>query len=423
MAQTLSNFDAVLKEFYEGAVRETVNNQVQMFRVLDESDREWAGRHVRFPLHTQRNSGVGARGESGTLPTAGNQAYSEVRISATYQYGRVQFTGQVIAAGKNAFVGAAQAEMQGLVDDLTVDLGRQTWGVGDGRIAQVGADGASASAISLFNRFQKPGQPGGRYLTAGQSIDLGTVASPTAQASSQAVVSVALSSNPATTVDTLTISDSTVTVSQSDTFVFNRGAGGSGVEMMGIQGLIDVFTESNIWGSNAFAGTTIQNVNRQTVAAWNATILGNSQTERIIDGNLMQVAFDKIHTDTGKEADMIMGHHEVVRAFLDSVSGDRRYVTNGPAPKFDGGHSGLSYNGVAIERDRLAPFNSLLIFNKMALKMYTLLDLEWADDDGSILSRVSNQDSYEAYMRCYKNIGLDANPKLAVMIRDIKTDL
>ena len=52
MAQSLTNYDSVLKDFYEGVVRETLNQNVTAFRVLDESDKSWAGRRVNFPFRT-----------------------------------------------------------------------------------------------------------------------------------------------------------------------------------------------------------------------------------------------------------------------------------------------------------------------------------------------------------------------------------
>lgn len=419
MTQGLTNYDAVLKEFYEGSIRETLNNEVVAFKELDESDRQWSGRHVRFPVHTGRNSGVGARGESGTLPTAGNQQYQESRISATYQYGRIQLSGVVLKAGKNAFAEAMATEMDGVTKDLVVDLSRQGWGVGDGRIAQVGAAAASASTITVFNRFFEPGQPGARYFFQGQSIDVGTVASPTTNASSQVISGLAISSDPATTTDTITVTASTLNGSQCESFIFNRGAGGAGIELMGLRGLIDEFSENNIWGTTAFASATVQNISRQTVTQWNAQVMGNSGVERVLDSNILQQAFDKIEIESGLEVKKIWGHHSVVRAMLESVAGDRRYST----PEFSiGGASKLMFEGVRLVRDRHAPFNELYLLGEGVIKMYTLADFAFADIDGAILSRVSGQDDWEAFIRAYKNLGIDGNPKGALVIRDIKTD-
>lgn len=419
MALNLSQADALLKEFYEGGVREQLNNDIPAFKILDENDKSWSGRRVVFPLHSGRNSGVGARTENATLPTAGNQSYLTEIVSATYQYGRGQISGPTLAAGKHAFAEALASEMDGITKDLTVDLGRQVWGTGDGRLAQIGADGASASALSVYNRFFEPGQPGARYIAAGMVLDAGSVAAPTQDFSSQAVITVNLSQNPATTTDTVTISNSALTVSQCDTYLFNRGAGGAGVECLGFQALVDVYTEANYWGSNAFYGSAILGMNRDANDVLDCIVMGNSGVARIIDGNLVQTMFDQIHIETGEEPDFIWGHHSVLRAFLDSVAADRRYQSN----KFDAGVSSLSYNGVALHRDRLAPYNNLLVGKKAALKKFTLSPVGFANKDGAILSRVSNTDAYEFYVSTYFNLGIDGNFKSLGFIRDIKTDL
>lgn len=420
MPLTLSNQDALLQDFYDGAVREQLNNDVPMYRLLEQSDKKWSGRRVIYPIHSTRNSGVGARAEQGTLPTGGNQGHNQVIVTASYFYARGRLTGQTIAAGKHAFAEALSNEMDGLVNDATVDLGRQTWGTGDGRIAQVGVSATvDATAISFFNRFAEPGQPGARYMQQNGFIELGTVADSDARGGPVSVNSISISSNPATTTDTIAVSNSFAILSSTTDYAFVEGAGGSGVEALGIQALVDVFTESNYFGSNAFFGSALLGINRASVQAWNATILGNSQTERIIDGNLMQTAFDRIHVDSGMEADLIFGHHDVVRAFLDSVASDRRYSS----PDFNAGRSGLSYNGVAIERDRQAPYNSLLVCKKDALKIFTLKPMGFADRDGAILDRVANADSWDFWLSMYWNLAVDGNMKSCVMIRDIKTDL
>jgi len=417
MALNLSAYDPLLKEAYEGVARETLNNEVPAFKMLDEADRAWSGRRVLFPFHTSRNVGVGARAEAGTLPTAGNQGTVQSVVSATYNYCKIQLTGQVMNAGKNVFAEALSFEMENGIKDLVNDLSRQTNGYGDGRLAQVSADSVSSTSISVFNRYAEPGQPGGRFLSQGQIIDGGTVASPAGNFSSATIVSVAISSDPATTTDTVTHSNSALSITASG-FLFNLGAGGAGVEMNGFLNLVDDFTQANMWGSNAFGGSAVQGINRATTSRFNSIVLGNSQVARVIDGKLMQTAFDRVQEESGEEPDMIWGHHTTVREFLDSVTSDRRYGS----PSFDAGFTSLTYNGVPLLRDRHFAYNTLLVMKKSALKMFTLLDLEWASDDGSILSRVSGQDSYDGYLRIYRNLAFDQNPKLCCVIRDIRTD-
>jgi len=416
MAQSLTNFDEALKEFYEGAIRETINNDVVAFKELDEADRQWSGRRVIFPFHTARSPGVGARAEGGTLPDASNQTYAESRITATYQYGVISLTGQVLEAGRNAFADAMQSEMQGITRDLVNDLARQAWGDGTGRLCQVAASatGGNASAITVNNRFSAPGQPGARFVNINQVVGAGTVASPNLAFSAITVKAVTVSESPGTTTDSIGAA-SGMSKASSTSYFFNEGAAGS--EMQGILGLIDNFSATNIWSSTGFAGSSVQNINRASVSNFNSIVLGNSSVERVVTPQLLQKAFDRIHVESGLEPDIIWGHHDTIRAVLESVTADRRYNS----PDFAIGQSSLTYNGIKLTRDRYAPYNSLYILNKSILKMYTLSDLKFADRDGSILSRGSGDD-YSAFLRCYKNLGIDGNPRGGLVIRDIKVD-
>src|SRR3990167_2657394 len=202
---------------------------------------------------------------------------------------------------------------------------------------------------------------------------MGTVASPTSLISSAVVKTIAISSNPATNTDSIAFSGTYITlVSQCETYIFNRGAGGTGIEMMGINGLVDDYTQANMWGSNAFFGATLHGINRSTSTYWNSIILGNSGTERVVNPFLLQTAFDKVDTESGFEVDTIWGHHTCVTAFQEAVAGDRRYNS----PVFDVRGDKMSFDGIALIKDRQAAYNQLLLMNRSALKLYTLSDFK-----------------------------------------------
>jgi hypothetical protein len=321
-----------------------------------------------------------------------------------------------LEAGRNAFADAMQSEMQGITRDLVNDLARQAWGDGTGRLCQVAATatGGNASAITVNNRFSAPGQPGARFVNVNQVIGSGTVASPNTDFSAITVKAVTISESPGTTTDSIGAA-SGMSKASSTSYFFNEGAAGS--EMQGILGLIDNFSATNIWSSTGFAGSSVQNINRASVSNFNSIVLGNSSVERVVTPQLLQKAFDRIHVESGLEPDIIWGHHDTIRAVLESVTADRRYNS----PDFAIGQSSLTYNGIKLTRDRYCPYNSLYILNKSILKMYTLSDLKFADRDGSILSRGSGDD-YSAFLRCYKNLGIDGNPRGGLVIRDIKVD-
>lgn len=421
MAVSISVIDPYLKEFTEGIIRDQLNQEVLAKQYIEETDRQWAGRHIRFPLHTRRNTGVGARAESAALPSAGQQTTAECRVTSAYIYSRIQLSGPAMAASKNAFAEALSYEMEGATKDLIFDLGRQTYGEGLGILAAVSTD-SCATAISVMNQYGEPGNPGARYVQTGQLIEVGTIAAPntTSGDSGATVVGTVIASNSGTTSDTITISASMDLVSASTNFIFNDNAGGLGVEMKGLRAIVDDSTASHCYGYSGgmLSTVTLQNVSAESESKWRANVHGNSQTERLIDSALMQRAFDSVKRSSGKMPDKIIGEYDVVSAFLDSVSNDRRFNSNA----FDAGRSKLSFNGLELIQDLLAPYNELFLLNKEAIKWGTLKPAGFDDRSGAILKNISGFDLHEAFISVYSQIFAEHRNALAV-IRDIRTSL
>jgi len=418
MPLTLAQADSILMEWYEQPLRESVNNEVKALKYLEQSSRQWSGRRVIFSVHLGRGNSVGARIERATLPAALNQQAGEARITSVYVYGRVQLTGQAMKATKHAFADGLAYEMENLKNDLVNDLSRQAYGDGLGTLAQVALDSNSNSLVTVFNRFFEPGQNGARYIEATQLLDAGTVANNDADLASGNVISVTVLAVSSTTADTITFSGTISNLSQSDTFLFNYDI--DQVEMMGFRALIDDGTAANIYGRSAgfFSNLLVQNICATAFVRWQAAVLQNSGTERIIDSHLMQTSFDSVERNSGKVPDMIWGEYRTVSAFLDSLSGDRRFASK----DFDAGRGQLTYNGKMLIADLNAPFNELYLTNKECLHNYVLEDTKWSSEDGAVLSRVANVDEFEAFLKTYRQLGVERRNGLAV-IRDIRVDL
>ena len=67
----------------------------------------------------------------------------------------------------------------------------------------------------------------------------------------------------------------------------------------------------------------------------------------------------------------------------------------------------LSFNGVPIKVDKDLPYGTLIGMNKSHMYWIPEVEGEWADEDGSILLRASNQDIYEARFRIFENFFSD----------------
>ena len=404
-AVTKSNFDAVLKEFYEGPVREHLNNSIPILEYVEKSKRSWSGRHVRFPVHLRRNHGVGARSASGFLPTAGRQQYEESKINVKQLYGRIELLGLAISASegdKGSFASALRTEVDGLRRDLRVDLNRQVWGnplVTDtttktGVLCQLnGGASVTVAPEGVEVTFDKPGT---RYLKKGMLISADTAANLNAGVSAVANPMEVVEVTSTTTAKLKSTDNGTATLSN-NMVVCKADAN-------------DLSFDNEITGLSFIVADTgeLQEIDPATSTEWKATVLDNGANgNRPLSLELMQLAIDATDEVSGAEPNLIMGHHSVRREYINLLTSDVRYSPE----QLRGGFQKLTYAGgtrpMPIEFDRMAPYNKLFFMNTNDIKMYVMKDWGWADRDGSVFSRKANSDSWEAFMCWYGDLGCE----------------
>lgn len=135
MAQNLSNFDAALRVDYLPVLREQLTNAVILLNRLEKDEESVVGKSATLTLHHARNTGTGSAAEYDNLPSAGNQGYKNSVVPMKYNYGRLEVTGQAIAASRDnegAIVKALDSEMKGLMTDVRKAVNVQLWGDGTG---------------------------------------------------------------------------------------------------------------------------------------------------------------------------------------------------------------------------------------------------------------------------------------------------
>ena len=407
MATTSTSYDAILKDFYEGPVREHIENKVTILKLTEKSKRSWNGRQVRFPLHLSRNEGVGARAESANLPTAGSQGYVNSDIEAKFLYGRITLTGPVMAASrgdKGAFAAALKQEVSGMRRDLRNDLNRQVWGVpilagagagATGVMAQINLSASSATQTMTSN-------PGTRYLKNNMKVVIGNPTNTTTLSSVSDPNAVTAVNFSATQV-TLSASITTLT---NDFVVRGESIANSsyGNEITGLSYM--VHDSENV---------DLQTVDVSANTEFKAHREENGGVDRDLSLELMQVAIDACDEKGGEEPSLIMGHQSMRREYINLLTSDVRYAPE----QLKGGFQTLTYAGgttpIPIQFDKHAPYGKLYFIRLEDIKQYVMKDWGWADDDGAILSRVNNQDSWEAFMCWYGNMGLERRNTHAVI--------
>lgn len=97
--QTLSTFDQALKIDYLPRIREQLNLETILMNKIVRNERDVSGKQWQLTAHYQRNSGIGARADNGTLPAATQQKYLNPSGVVAYNYGRISVTGRLIKLG------------------------------------------------------------------------------------------------------------------------------------------------------------------------------------------------------------------------------------------------------------------------------------------------------------------------------------
>lgn len=396
MGSTLTTFDAILKEDYLGPIRDQIYNSHVLLKRLEKNEEDVGGSEAVVPLHTGRNSGIGARADGGALPTAGNQQYANAKYKCAYNYGRIQFTGPTMKASRSnkyAFVKAADAEIQGMTKDLQDDLNRQLHNDGSGVLGLVNGDPATGTTLTMDN-------PGTMYISKGMIVQLVDPASVTTGDARANVGNKTITSKTSSTA-----CETAAFHADAEDNDYVVRAGSYGLEMMGLNGIIN--------DSNPRAGLTVGGINRTTAGNeyWKSNVYGNSGTPRQFTLDLMQEAWDGAEEEGGTIS-LLLTSRAVRRRYLALVRADGRFVNT---MTLDGGFDALEYNGKPFVVDRHTLPNRIYFIDESTLALYRMSDLDWMEEDGAVLSRVTGYDAYEAVLFFYATLGCSAPNKNAVL--------
>lgn len=387
MPATMTTVSAILKEIYEGQVQEQLNNDVVALRRIERSSegitQEVGGRYVTFPIHTKRNSGIGARNELEALPTAGQQGTAAARVGLKYLYGVLRMSGQTLKlADKNfqAFSSALDMEMNGIKADLAKDLNRQVYGAGTGVLSTADAIGAGALNNNPFNVANNNNI---KYLELGMQVDIYASDLTTLKASNRQITAIDTSGFGFTfdgAVQATAIGDVAVRT------------GSISREITGFASLVN--------------NNTLFNINPASEPKWAAVLDANGGTNRALSEGLMILNVDRCRTNGGSPSVMFSGLG-VRRAYFNLLSQQRRYQGT---TEFAGGFSGLAFTtdkgDIPFVVDVDCPDNTIYGIDEKNVKVYRENDFEFMDYDGSKWQRVVGYDAYEATLYSYQELGI-----------------
>ena len=414
-----SDYENAMKIHYFGPIKDQLENSTALLSRMERYEQETGGVHLQLPTRTGRTTSIGARGDTGitgqTLPAGDRPTYSVATFTVKPQYLTIRVTGFAMRSARNptfAFARAQTRDMEDSVKDFKKDINRQLFGDGSGRLAKpVTGD----STVVVFTSDLYPTRPT-HFMYARELLDFlivttGLIAEVTAGSIGNAVVTV----DSATQATMTTIVD---LVSTTDAPYRQDNVTGTDIkEMYGLDAVIDDSNPDAIHTSPAPVTGDFGNIDRATVTSWQAQMLSNSGTLRAFSVNLVEQGIDKPEENAGGEVSLLQTNYAIFRIYGALLAAAK--TADMAKMDLDGGFKALSVNGVPMVRDVDSPDYRIFCIDESTFYLGVTGDWAWLEDDGGgILSRISQEDLYEAVLNRDMQLMCD-KPSASCKIEDV----
>lgn len=388
MPQSLTNFDAALKDDYGPGLKNAVNNSNPILTEATRNDEDIVGRQAIWSVHTGRSNSTSARGELGTLASADRQRFSQMREDLAYLYHTIKVSGQAKHLTQNdrgAFARALETEIDGAETDLKNDVSRQVFGqkvtansaLVSGVLGTLSADPGTGTTLTFANEPKSVM----RHFFVGMVIDFIVPATAAVVAGGSRTVSAVDAA-----ARTVTISAACDAAVASGDFVVRTGNLDN--EINGLRHLVS---------TQAFA-----NVDPASVPSWGALTFGSSSTG--ISEIVIDQAQEGVETDgSGDTPTLLVAEHAQRRKLAAQLQAAKRY--EGRQVTLKAGWDGLQVARGTMLVDRYCPTTSVFAITPKYLVRFVGLDWSWDDDDGKVLFKaLDGSDAVEARFKTYMNL-------------------
>ena len=374
--QTLTTFDALLKNVYRGPIVELLNQETYLIDQLEKANVNdlgaFTGRQLVFPVHTARNRGRGATTDGGALAAAGTQSYLDGIVNIRYFDTGIELSDMVIKQSEKdegAFVRALTSEMEGATTDLRKDISRMAYGTGDGLLATITGT-PSGTSITVDS---------GQYIAVGDTIDI--LVKSTGATTNGVVATTVTAVSYGGTANSATQANATLTIS--------NGTAGAVSNSYGVYISGDRNNESDGLRNICNTGRTLHQINSSNNPIWDSNTLSAGQANPSED--LFMQAAQKVRLRSGKNIDSFLTTLGVQRRLANTYASQKRW-NDANVTKVDGGYSAIMVaagnDPVPVVSDVDAPNGLAFGLNKQSFAWAEVAKPDWLeapDGKGSIL--------------------------------------
>lgn len=377
---------AVLKIFYADKIVDQLNEDMPLYKAAEKVKNAYSGSQVNAPVRVQRNQGIGAGDDGGTLPAIGRQGTVQAVIPAKYNWLRAGITAGMIKASQKdvgAFVRDLDFQIRMGYKDFANDFNRQLGYDGTGYLAQLNAAVVASNTLTVIGR-DGSSEDGDKFLAAGMMVDIVT------SAGVYKAQGVQINSRSSGAISTVVL-NTAVTAANGDYLV---RSGSYNKEVQGLLYSLDGGT------------STIYSVDRSTYDAYQGNVINLAGAQLTID-QMHRAYLEGLRrggTANGKY-NMCLMDFNTSRFYSKLLTADKRYVNT---MNMDGGSwknnmPTLEFNGIPLVVDKDTTQRVFFIPSE-CLTYYILSEMEIADESGSNLIPQVAADSFEIRFRMFGNL-------------------
>lgn len=373
---TVSNADAVLKDYYLQAVTAQLNDNISpFFSAIEKNTGNVYGKDVKLSIirNDEEYTGVKACNETEDLPTPSANRYAEICVPLKNIYGTIEVSDKALRASRDssgAFVNIVNAEMEGLISDAKQQFQRMLYCDGNGTYCRIIGKASGDNTDQKFTVDDASKLP-----HVNTAVD---------------IYSQARNAFQSTTISAIDVEKNTVTfatsISINVTNAYIMAKNMMGKELTGLGAIFDTY--GILYGNERDEDMYFEPY-RVSVE--------EELTEEDVIGVL-----DHMEENFNSKINMILCSYSMRRK-ISKLMSDNKVIVN--SNDVNGGYGAITVNGVPVYADKYCPDDIIYFVNTDDFVLCQLCDWEWLEDeDGKILKQVPGKAAYSATLVKYAEL-------------------